>query len=257
MVADTYNAAADHYDSLPFWQYYGDRSVERARLQLGQTVLDVCSGTGASAIPAARAVGARGRVIGLDLAMALIEMARAKAAAESLAQVEFRQANFDQAYFRNSSFDAVLCVFGLFFFPDMRATLQKMWRLLPPAGRLVITTWGTDLFEPANTVFWDAVREVRPELYKNFNPWDQLTTPDLVRAVFAAAAIPGVEIEVEDRELPIASGAEWWNVVMGSGYRATISQLTENELTHVRAASLAASCAPVRIPAIYAVAVKP
>jgi SAM-dependent methyltransferase len=253
-IAAAYHAAADSYDdpALSFWQYYGEQTVSRACILPGEIVLDVCSGSGASALPAARTVGPVGRVIGLDIAPNLIALAREKAAAASLTNVEFRQADFDQAYFRNASFDAVICVFGLFFFPVMPATLQKMWRILKPGGRLAITTWGPGLFEPGATVFWNAVRDVRPELYKGFNPWDSLTTPDAVRAVFEQAGLPAPEIEAEDRRLVLESPESLWTVVMGTGYRGTIEQLAPNELEHVRAACLSLAAREIAIPALYA-----
>jgi ubiquinone/menaquinone biosynthesis C-methylase UbiE len=255
-VSATYNAAGDHYDALPFWGYYGERSAARAELHPGEIVLDVCSGTGASAIPAARAVGPSGRVIGLDLAPSLIVFAREKAAAEGMAQVEFRHADFDQAYFRPASFDAAICVFGIFFFPDMRATLLKMWRFLRPGGRLVITTWGADVFEPGNTVFWNAVRDVRPELYKSFQAWDRLRTPERVAGLFEDAGIPIADTVVENRDHPLGGPQDWWKIVMGTGYRATMEQLSPEEREHVHRACLGVTSAAVRTPAVYTIARK-
>ena len=57
--AATYNAAADHFDDGPlaFWDRYGRKTIERLRLKPGSIVLDVGCGSGASAIPAAKAVG--------------------------------------------------------------------------------------------------------------------------------------------------------------------------------------------------------
>ena len=58
-AAATYNAAADFYDhpTNTFWERYGRRTIERLLLAPGTRVLDVCCGSGASAIPAAQAVG--------------------------------------------------------------------------------------------------------------------------------------------------------------------------------------------------------
>lgn len=66
----TYNAAADNFDAEPlaFWDRYGRRTIERMGLEPGANVLDVCCGTGASALPAARTVGPKGSVIAVDLA---------------------------------------------------------------------------------------------------------------------------------------------------------------------------------------------
>ncbi len=92
-AARIYGAAADHYGlaSLGFWDRFGTATVSRLGLAAGDSVLDICCGAGASAIPAARAVGAAGRVIGIDVAGALLDLARARAAHEDLASVEFRQ----------------------------------------------------------------------------------------------------------------------------------------------------------------------
>ena len=73
-----------------FWDRYGRRTVDRLRLPVGARVLDVCCGSGASAIPAAEAVGTGGFVLGVDLAEGLLELARAKARERDLANVEFR-----------------------------------------------------------------------------------------------------------------------------------------------------------------------
>jgi ubiquinone/menaquinone biosynthesis C-methylase UbiE len=80
-AATTYNAAADHFDDGPlaFWDRYGRKTIERLPLKPGSIVLDVGCGSGASAIPAAKAVGPHGRVIGADLAERLLVMAQAKA----------------------------------------------------------------------------------------------------------------------------------------------------------------------------------
>jgi SAM-dependent methyltransferase len=77
-----------------------------------------------------------------------------------------------------ASFDAVICVFGIFFVPDMEEAVQALWALLRPGGQLAITTWGPRFFEPANTAFWNGVRAERADLYKGFNPWDRISEPE-------------------------------------------------------------------------------
>ena len=74
-AATTYNAAADYYDTNSFWERFGRATVERLQLPLGSRVLDVCCGSGASALPAAEMVGPQGFVLGIDLAANLLELA--------------------------------------------------------------------------------------------------------------------------------------------------------------------------------------
>jgi hypothetical protein len=109
-----------------------------------------------------------------------------------------------------------------------------MWRLLRPGGRLAITTWGPSLFEPANTLFWDAVRDERPDLYKGFNAWDTLTEPRQLRQAFAEAGAEAEEIRAERRDHTIETPDDWWTIVMGSGYRGTVDQLAPESRERVR-----------------------
>lgn len=239
-IAATYGAAADHFEwpALGFWNHFGERTVEHLALAPGAMVLDVCCGAGASALPAARAVAPTGRVIGVDLAPPLLDLARAKA----IPNAEFRHADFDQVYFRPASFDAVICVFGVFFFPDMAAALQKMWRFLRPGGQLAITVWGDGAFAPLTTLF------------PGPRPWTRLADPAAVEALFAAAGISPVGVTHEDYSQPIASPEDWWTIAMGSGYRATIDQLTPEDSAALRESCLSITAPTIHLPATYSIA---
>jgi ubiquinone/menaquinone biosynthesis C-methylase UbiE len=153
-AASTYGAAADHYclDSLGFWNLFGAASVSRLQLAVGQAVLDLCCGAGGSAIPSAHAVGPAGSVLGIDVAEPLLELARVRSAREGLANAEFRCGDATSTRLPDGGFDAVVCVFGVFFAADMAAFVAAMWRLIRPGGQLAVTTWGPGLFEPANSV---------------------------------------------------------------------------------------------------------
>ena len=135
-AATTYNAAADHFDDGPlaFWDRYGRETIERLRLKPGSIVLDVGCGSGASAIPAAKAVGPHGRVIGADLAERLLVMAQAKADAQKLINATFRQADMENLGYSDDSFDAVVCVFAIFFVPDMVKQVRELWRMVRAGG---------------------------------------------------------------------------------------------------------------------------
>jgi len=170
-AAATYNSASDCYNHPAnfFWERYGRRTVERLRLPSGARVLDVCCGSGASAIPAAETVGSGGFVLGVDLAENLLELARGKAKQRGLTNLDLRAGDMLDLKIPQSSFDAVICVFGIFFVPDMQAAVRELWRLVRPGGKLAINTWGPRFFEPASTAFWDSIRAIRPDLYKSFN----------------------------------------------------------------------------------------
>lgn len=237
-AASTYNAASDFYDHPvnSFWEAYGTRTVERLDLTEGARVLDVCCGSGASALPAAEAVGPKGSVLGVDLAENLLALAREKAKARGLANIEFRAGDMIDLGLAAASFDAVVCVFGIFFVPDMERAMRALWRLVSPGGRLAITTWGPRFFEPANAAFWSAVGAERPDLHKAFNPWDRIAEPAALRALFDSAGIEGAKIEAEMRKHVLAAPEDWWPMVMGTGYRGTVEQLDAPARARVREA---------------------
>jgi len=241
-AATTYNAAADHFDDGPlaFWDRYGTRTVERLALPRGATVLDVGCGSGASALPAAVAVGPDGRVVGIDLAERLLALARAKAARRNLGNVEFHIGDMERPEFPDASFDAVVCVFAIFFVADMARQVRTLWRLVRPGGRLAITTWGPRMWEPASSAWWAAVRQVRPDLVATVSPWERITTPPALRQLLAEGGIGEAEIVAESGEQALRSPEDWWSIVLGSGYRWTVEQMDSESAARVRSANLAA-----------------
>ncbi len=262
-AALTYNAASDHYDhpANTFWERYGRRTIERLQLTAGAKVLDVCCGSGASAVPAAKAVGPTGSVVGVDLAENLLQLARAKAVEHSLSNTHFEPGDMTNLRFNEGSFDAVVCVFGVFFVPDMAAAVRELTRVLRPGGTLAITTWGPRFFEPANTVFWNSVSRVRPDLYKGFNPWDRISDPKTLRALMESATLSNIHVEAETDSQPVNSPEDWWAMIMGSGYRGTVDQLSTVEREQVRSANLdllrRESVQSVEANVIYSHATKP
>lgn len=262
-AAATYNAAADSYDdpANSFWGRFGRRTIERLSLPAGARVLDVCCGSGASALPAAERVGPGGSVLGVDLAARLLELARAKAAARGLGNVEFKVGDMLDLGLPPGGFDAAVCVFGVFFVPDMAAAVRSLWSQVRPGGRLAITTWGPRFMEPATTAFWDSVRAVRPDLYRGFNPWDRICDPPALLALLQEGGVPTAEVIAEPGTHPIASPEAWWAAVVGSGYRGTLDQLDAAAREQVKRANFdyvrRSGVRSLEANVVYAIADKP
>jgi ubiquinone/menaquinone biosynthesis C-methylase UbiE len=118
-AAAAYNAAADNFDHpvSSFWHRYGRQTVDRLSLREGETVLDVCCGSGGSALSAAEASGRR--AIAVDLAERLVQLGEAKARAKGLGNIEFRVEDM-LALYPAASFDVVVCVFGIIFLASVQ-----------------------------------------------------------------------------------------------------------------------------------------
>ena len=160
----------------------------------------------------------------------------------------------------DSRFDAVVCVFGIFFVPDMPAAVRVLWRALRPGGKLAFTTWGPRFLEPANAAFWNSIREVRPDLYKGFNPWDRICDPPAVDSMLREAGVMGAEVVAEAGQHPIGSPEAWWAAVLGTGYRGTVAHLDAAGRERVRAANLGfirqSGTSAVEANVVYAIARK-
>jgi ubiquinone/menaquinone biosynthesis C-methylase UbiE len=262
-AARTYGAAADHYrlPPLSFWDRFGAATVARLPLAPGHRVLDLCCGAGASALPAARAVGPGGQVLGVDVAAPLLELARARAAGAGLANVQFRQCDATRTRLPDGSFDAVVCVFGVFFVRDMTAFATEMWRLVRPGGVLAVTTWGPGLFEPANGLFWEAVGAVAPSLYKAFNPWDEITTTVALAQLLARAGAAQPAVVAVPGRHHLGHPDQFWDIVLGTGYRGTVDALTQEQRGSVRerllAALRAAGVTTLRTDVVFGTAERP
>jgi SAM-dependent methyltransferase len=238
--AATYAATADHFDdpALSFWDRFGRLTVARIGVRPARRVFDACCGTGASAIPAAHMVAPDGQVLGFDLAEPALVLARAKAKAQGLTNVEFRAGDVERTGLPSESFDVVICVFGIFFLPNMAAAVAELWRLVRPGGVLAVTVWGPGFLEPATAAFWDAVGAERPDLVGGFRPWTRVTDPAALSQLLQRGGVADPIVEAEPGTHPLADPEDWWSVVLGTGYRATVGQLDAAAAQRVRAANI-------------------
>ena len=115
------------------------RMLAPARLQAGESVLDVGCGTGTLALLAKRQVGAVALVAGIDASAEMVARAARKAHKAGL-PVRFEQASADRLPFADDQFDAVLCTATLHHLPrGMRVdAVREMRRVLKPGGRVLL-----------------------------------------------------------------------------------------------------------------------
>jgi SAM-dependent methyltransferase len=113
--------------------------IGHLKLQPGETVVDLGSGPGLDAFLAAQQVGAKGRVIGVDMTPEMLERARASAAKAGITNVEFRQGRLERLPVESATVDAVTsnCVINLV--PDKAAVFAEVGRVLKPGGRVVVS----------------------------------------------------------------------------------------------------------------------
>ena len=139
-----------------------DALIALAGVKDGAKVLDISTGIGEPALRAAARVGARGHVTATDLSPAMLDVARRRAAALKLGNVDFIEmdgeaiGNLD--FNQGGAFDAALCRFGLMFFPDPLSALKGVFGKLTKGGRFAAAVWGAPQDVPMISVSMDVVR---------------------------------------------------------------------------------------------------
>ena len=115
---------------------------EAVDLRPGQAVLDVATGSGNTALAAARRFCT---VTGVDYVPALLERGRERAAAERLT-VEFDEGDAENLTFADGAFDAVLSTYGAMFAPNQERTAAELARVCRPGGKIGLANWTPEGF---------------------------------------------------------------------------------------------------------------
>jgi ubiquinone/menaquinone biosynthesis C-methylase UbiE len=114
-----------------------EQLCETIELHAGQKVLDVATGTGNTALAAARRYC---DVTGIDFVTTWLDRAQERAAAEKL-PVIFEEGDAEALNFANDTFDIVLSTFGCMFAPDQIKTAAELLRVCRPGGKIGLTSW--------------------------------------------------------------------------------------------------------------------
>jgi O-methyltransferase/aklanonic acid methyltransferase len=256
-VAAYFEQVAQEYDRVgpQFFATMGQRLVSLARLRPGETVLDVATGRGAVLFPAAERVGPQGKVVGIDLAPAMIQETSKAIEQRKLAQVQLLTMDAEHLKFPDATFDAVLCGFALFFFPHLQRALAEFKRVLKPAsragnfptpgrlatggtsltrragGRLVVSTWGPP----------DAGWEWYDDLLKIYGVQpiplvtEPLEQPSALKSVLRRAGFTELDVRTEMVDVVYADEEEWWARQLAQGTRLLLAGMPPEALERFKA----------------------
>jgi arsenite methyltransferase len=166
-------------------------------LRQGEIVLDLGSGGGFDCFLAAKKVGDKGRVIGVDMTPEMLARARKNAVKMGTTNVEFRLGEIEHLPVADSSVDVIIsnCVVNLS--PDKRQVFKDAYRVLKPGGRLVIS----DVVATAEMP--DQMREQAAFLTGCIAGAEHI---DKIRGLLEEAGFKEVKIELKARSKELVSG---------------------------------------------------
>ncbi len=163
--------------------------VERVGAAPGEDLLDVATGTGNVAIPAAL-TGAS--VTGLDITPELLEVARRRAG-EAGVEVKFIEGDAEELPFEDDAFDRVTSCFGVIFAPRQALAASELARVARPGATVALASWTP---EGLNGQMFRTIGSYMPPPPAEFQPPVRWGEEDHVRSLFSAS---GAELSFERR----------------------------------------------------------
>jgi len=182
------------------------RAADLAELAPGGRALDIATGTGDLAFELTRRVAPDGEVVGADFSENMLELARAKAAADVAVpagvKLRFEWANALSLPYSTDEFDAATVGFGARNFSDLSGGLSEMARVVRPGGRVVVLEITTPTRPPLSTfleLWFDRLVPALGRLAGDAEAYDYLPSsvrrfpgPDALAAVMWASGLRSI-----------------------------------------------------------------
>jgi ubiquinone/menaquinone biosynthesis C-methylase UbiE len=214
-----------NYDN-EFHRRAATRLVELAKLQPGQHVLDLATGTGLAAIAAARVVGSIGRVLGTDFAVGMLQQARQKVKALELTNIKFEEADADRQQWQDSQFDVILCSSAIVYLIDIPTSLRRWRYALKPGGIVAFSCFAEN--SPSASVLFRTVVQ-RHEIAIS-NPNKLLGTPKRCCQILESLGFKEISIVTEQIGFYIQDAGIGWNGNAKSAFGLQNAKWSEEQL---------------------------
>lgn len=231
------------------WRKWDDLTMQMLRPHgeaiidhLGATgtslVLDVAAGTGEPGLSIATHLHG-GKVVITDLAEHMLEVAREKAAAAGITNVEFREADANALPFADNTFDEISCRHGFMFFPDMQQAANEMVRVLKPGGRIATTVWAA----PEKN-FWVTCmqRNIKkhidlPHPEPGAPGMFRCAQPGLIAGLFRNAGLSEVSEREVPTTIPVSGAQQYWDMMteVAAPFVAALSKADAETVAKVKA----------------------
>ena len=212
----------DRYMVPLLFEPFGRVVAERVARLAPTTVLETAAGTGAVTSILAEAVP-DAQIVATDINPAVVQYATTKL---SVSNVSVRQANAQELPFGDGMFDAVVCQFGVMFFPDKARAASEALRVLAPAGTYLLVSFDRLTENPVPEAADRAVARLFPDdppRYMERGPFSY-TDPAAIEADLRAGGFTKVDVDTVVVQTRVSARDAAAGMVLGSPFRAEIEK---------------------------------
>ena len=220
----------DRYLVPLIFEDYAIDLAGRLKLKAGETLLETAAGTGVLTRQLLKPVSSGTQIVSTDFSPAMLAVAQAKLPPAD--NLYYQEANGVDLPFDEQSFDAVVCQYGVMFFPDIEQGYREAHRVLKDGGEFLFNVWDTLERNDIPRIVHEAALSLDAD-----SPPDFLKTPwsyndiDLITAQIKRAGFSKVEVTVLPKE-STAPAARDAALALGAGSPLAI-QLQERGLSDV------------------------
>lgn len=210
---------------------------DRSHLEVGERVIDIGCGCGATSTELARRVGPTGHVLGVDISAPML--ARARERASLGLKLEFINADATVHQFKDASVDLLFSRFGVMFFADPVLSFGNMHKAVRPGGRLIFACWRESRKNPWMMVpLQEAYKHVPrlPEVSADDPGPFSLASEKKIRSILSEAGFSAIATEPCDLSLDLAVGKGLEAAVSGAFAIGPVSRAVEGQPSNVLAA---------------------
>ncbi len=206
-LTDVYDKRSPNHDKSDWHRSTSLKLTGELTPKIGDSILDVGTGTGTIAFHVASLVGPNGKVIGVDISEGMLEQARKKLNSLTCKNVEFQYADMEHLDFPQGTFDKIYCANAFFCTLRPLQTLKHWHRLIKPGGAVAFHAI------PETSFFW--VSLARDVLSKHGFEY-ALNTPTgsfkKTQTILEEAGFSNYEIKVEEKGyfVPLENAKQSW-----------------------------------------------